>query len=114
MILDVETKSLLLGDAASPESQRAIEGALNGTPGVDRIIHMKTLYLGPDELMVAMKVAVQTSKSATDVANAINAVEERVRAAVPIARVLYIEPDIFHPEQADAVAGAQVTARDTH
>ncbi|MGS0687475.1 cation diffusion facilitator family transporter [Nakamurella sp. GG22] len=113
-ILGIETKSLLIGEGASAADVEAIRKAAEAGDDVDRIIHMKTLYLGPEELMVAMKVAVQTSKSATDVANAINAVEERVRAAVPIARVLYIEPDIFHPEQADAVAGAQVTARDAH
>ncbi len=114
VILGIETKSLLIGEGASANDVEAIRKAAEAGDDVDRIIHMKTLYLGPDELMVAMKVAVQTSTSATDVANAINAVEERVRAAVPIARVLYIEPDIFRPEQADAVAGDQVTVRNTH
>ena len=66
---------------------------------IEEIIHMKTLYLGPDELLVAMKVAVTATDSAAAVAAAINAVESRVRAAVPAARVLYIEPDIFDPER---------------
>ena len=56
---------------------------------------MKTLYLGPDELMVGMKVAVAATDSAQQVAQTIDALEQRVRAAVPIARVLYIEPDIY-------------------
>ncbi len=114
VILGIETKSLLIGEGASATDVEAIRKAAESGDDVDRIIHMKTLYLGPEELMVAMKVAVQTTKSAVDVAAAINAVEERVREAVPIARVLYIEPDIFHPEQAAAVPGAQVSAGDTH
>ena len=62
--------------------------------GVDRIIHMKTLHLGPDELLVAAKIAVGAQRMATDVAQIIDDAEARVRAAVPIARVIYLEPDI--------------------
>jgi len=106
-ILGVETKSLLIGEGASPADTAAIRAAAVNGPDVEQIIHMKTLYLGPDELLVAMKVAVTATRSAGDVAEAINAVESRVRAAVPIARVLYIEPDIYHPAQAgDSTAGA--------
>ncbi len=117
IILGVETKSLLIGEGASPADVAAIREAVESGDDVDRIIHMKTLYLGPDELLVAMKVAVSRGRSGQDIADAINAVEKRVRAAVPVARVLYIEPDIFHPEQVAAagagegtLAGAQVRA----
>ena len=85
VILAVETKSLLLGEAASPESQLAIEAALTGTPGVDRLIHMKTLHLGPDELLVAAKIGVTATSSAADVAATIDAAEQAVRAAEPLA-----------------------------
>ena len=57
-----------------------------------------------------MKVAVSGTQSATEVAAAINAVEQRVRAAVPIARSLYIEPDIFDPGRADARRSAAATS----
>ena len=112
-ILGVETKSLLIGEGASPADVEAIRKAAESGTDVDRIIHMKTLYLGPDELLVAMKVAVNGGQSGRDIANAINAVEQRVRTAVPVARVLYVEPDIFHPDQAAAAepaAGAQAGA----
>ena len=105
-ILGVETKSLLIGEGASPADLAAIRGAVEGGSDVDRIIHMKTLYLGPEELLVAMKVSVAGTRSATDIAAAINAVEGRVRAAVPTARVLYIEPDIFDPAREAEVTGA--------
>ncbi len=107
IVLGVETKSLLIGEGASPGDVAAIRTAVESGSDVDRIIHMKTMYLGPDELLVAMKVAVPASRSASDVAAAINAVEARVRAAVPVARVLYIEPDIFDP------AGSRVRAEST-
>jgi cation diffusion facilitator family transporter len=108
-ILGVETKSLLIGEGASMTDVDAIKAAAVAGHEVERIIHMKTLYLGPDELLVAMKVAVSGTQSAAEVAAAINAVEQRVRAAVPIARSLYIEPDIFDPDRASA-EGAGATA----
>jgi len=108
-ILGVETKSLLIGEGASMTDVDAIKAAAVAGHEVERIIHMKTLYLGPDELLVAMKVAVSGTQSAAEVAAAINAVEQRVRAAVPIARSLYIEPDIFDPDRARA-EGAGATA----
>lgn len=95
VILAIETKSLLLGEGAEAHDVVAIEKAMTAGPEVERIIHMKTLYLGPDELMVAAKVAVTTVDSAEELARGINAVEARVRAAVPIARVIYLEPDVF-------------------
>lgn len=93
-VLAIETKSLLIGEGATDEQRRAIESALVG-PHVERIIHMKTLYLGPDELMVAAKIAVSHDETALAVAKAIDAAEERIREAVPLARVIYLEPDIY-------------------
>lgn len=92
-VLAVEMNSLLIGEAGTPEHVTAILTALVGD-GVRRVIHMKTLHLGPEELLVAAKIAVEAQESAAAVARAINAAEARVRAAVPIARVIYLEPDI--------------------
>jgi cation diffusion facilitator family transporter len=94
-ILAVETKSLLLGEGANPESVAKIEKAVLAGDGIERIIHMKTLHLGPEELLVAMKIAVPRSERAEEVARHIDETEKRIRAAVPIARVIYIEPDIY-------------------
>jgi cation diffusion facilitator family transporter len=94
VFLAVETKSLLIGEAATPESVEAIERALTSTPGVEGVIHMRTLHLGPEELLVAAKIAVPADASAADIATAIDAAEERIRAAEPIARVIYLEPDL--------------------
>ncbi len=93
-ILAIETKSLVLGEAGSADDLHAIEKAIADEPLVDRIIHMKTLHLGPEELLVAAKIAVRGSNTAQDLAVAIDAAEARIRDAVPIARVIYLEPDI--------------------
>jgi cation diffusion facilitator family transporter len=94
VVLAIETKSLLLGEAAAPSEQRAIEDALTADPAVARVIHMRTMHLGPEELLVAAKIAVEHDETAADVARAIDAAEARVRAAIPIASMIYLEPDI--------------------
>ncbi|MDH2389901.1 cation diffusion facilitator family transporter [Streptomyces sp. HNM0663] len=95
IVLAAETKSLLLGEAAGTEDVEKIKTALVDGDAVTRIIHMRTLHLGPEELLVAAKIAVRHDDTADEVAASINAAEERIRAAVPIARVIYLEPDIY-------------------
>lgn len=94
IILAVETKSLLLGEGASPDVEVQIRAALESAPEVTRVIHMRTLHLGPEELLVAAKIAVDHNDTAADVARGIDEAEQRIRAAVPIARVIYLEPDL--------------------
>jgi cation diffusion facilitator family transporter len=105
VVLAIETKSLLLGESATPEDQRKIIEALeSGTPPLS-VIHMKTLHLGPDEVLVAAKVAVDHDDTAAAIARAIDEGERRIRAVVPTARVIYLEPDIRRPAvAADAAA----------
>jgi cation diffusion facilitator family transporter len=100
--LAVETKSLLLGESASEPAQRAILAALTGTAGVERVIHMKTLHLGPDELLVAVKIGVRATDSAADVAQTIDHAEQAVRGAEPTATSIYIEPDVFRADHTPA------------
>ncbi len=94
VVLAVETKSLLLGEGATPEAAARITAALVADPSVQRVIHMKTMHLGPDELLVAAKIAVAATDSAAEVARAIDAAEARIRAVEPVARMIYLEPDI--------------------
>jgi cation diffusion facilitator family transporter len=100
-ILAVETKSLLIGEAASSEMQTKIIGALEDGPELVRVIHLRTVHIGPDTLLVAAKVAVRETDTAAQIAAGIDAAEERVRAAVPIAKTIYLEPDIYRPSEAD-------------
>ncbi|CAM5229615.1 MULTISPECIES: cation diffusion facilitator family transporter [Streptomyces] len=108
LVLAAETKSLLLGEAAGLDDIKKIEAAIVDGDTVTRIIHMRTLHLGPEELLIAAKIAVQHDDTATEVAGAINAAEARIRAAVPIARVIYLEPDIY--SEAEAAKGPDPAA----
>ena len=92
--LAIETKSLLLGEAASPEAVGRIREALAATDGVNRVIHLKTLHLGPEEVLVAAKIAVEPTDSAAHIAEVINAAEAAIRAVEPQVTALYLEPDI--------------------
>ncbi|MER5420586.1 cation diffusion facilitator family transporter [Streptosporangium roseum] len=94
VILAIETKSLLIGEGAGPEAERRIREALEDTPEVTRLIHMRTLHLGPEEILVAAKIAVDHDDTASEVARGIDEAEQRIRAAVPEARVIYLEPDL--------------------
>jgi cation diffusion facilitator family transporter len=100
-ILAVETKSLLIGESAGTETQAKIVAALEDGPELLRVIHLRTVHIGPDSLLVAAKVAVRETDSAAQVAAGIDAAERRVRAAVPIATTIYLEPDVYRPAEAD-------------
>jgi len=93
VILAIETKSLLLGEGASPEAVRRIEAALVG-PGIVRVIHLRTQHLGPEELLVGAKVSVPADADGPAITQAIDAAERRVREVESIARVIYLEPDL--------------------
>ncbi|MBQ1001014.1 cation diffusion facilitator family transporter [Streptomyces nigra] len=108
VVLAIETKSLLLGESAGTEETKRIEAAIVDGDTVTGIIHMRTLHLGPEELLVAAKIAVQHDDTAAEIAGAINAAETRIREAVPIARVIYLEPDIY--SEAEAAKGADPEA----
>ncbi|MGP4004234.1 cation diffusion facilitator family transporter [Streptomyces sp. 8N706] len=101
-VLAAETKSLLLGESAGAEDVAKIREAVVDGTTVTGLIHMRTLHLGPEELLVAAKIGVQHESTAAQVSEAINAAEARIREAVPIARVIYLEPDIY----SDAAAAA--------
>lgn len=100
-ILAVETKSLLIGESASSDVQRRIVAALEDGPELVQVIHLRTVHIGPDSVLVTAKVAVRESDSAAQLTAGINAAEERVRAAVPTAKTIYLEPDIYQPDKAD-------------
>jgi cation diffusion facilitator family transporter len=100
--LAIETKSLLLGESASPEAQDRIRSALEGTRLFERVIHMKTLHLGPEELLVAAKVSVAGGAAAEEVARAIDEAEVAIRTAEPTARAIYLEPDLYRADHVPA------------
>jgi len=97
VVLGIETKSLLVGEGASDADRDEIFAAASADEQIRSIIHMKTLYLGPEELLVAVKIALSPETTFRDVAATIDRLEARVRAAVPAARIIYVEPDVLAP-----------------
>ncbi|MEY4491928.1 MAG: hypothetical protein RL085_339, partial [Actinomycetota bacterium] len=93
-VLGRETSSLLVGEGATADDTTLIRDALEVVVGKGAVIHMKTLYLGPDELMLGAKISVAKGATGEEIAETINAAEESVRNAVPATRVIYLEPDI--------------------
>jgi cation diffusion facilitator family transporter len=110
-ILATETKSLLIGESATAEVERAIVAALEDGPEVERVIHLRTLHLGPETLLVGAKIAVRGDQNAAAVVAGIDRAERRVRAAVPIAELIYLEPDIYQDSRADLTDPAIRAAR---
>jgi len=96
-VLAREMKSLLIGEAATPGDVAAIREAIEGTGEVRRVIHLRTLHLGPEELLVAAKLELSPSLDARGIAAAIDDAEARLRARVPIARLVFLEPDVWRP-----------------
>ncbi len=101
IVLTVEMQSLLIGEAASDDHIRAIAAAVRRTSGVERIIDIRTQHIGPDELLVAGKVEFDRSLTSTQLADAIDECEAEIRAVVPIARRIYLEPDLYERNHVD-------------
>ncbi|GAA4780158.1 MULTISPECIES: cation diffusion facilitator family transporter [Microbacterium] len=95
IVLGIETKSLLVGEGATEADFDRIVAAIEGGPEVEKLIHVKTLYVGPEELLVAGKIGLPEDISVADAARDIDAVEARIREAVPAARIIFLEPDVY-------------------
>ena len=111
VVLAVEMKSLLIGESANAEAEGAIVAALEDGPEVECVIHLRTVHIGPESLLVGAKIAVRGELTAAEIAAAINSAERRVREVVPIADVIYLEPDLYRPALDDATDPAVRAAR---
>ena len=93
VILVREMTSMLVGESALPEEVDAVYAALESAPLVDRVIHLRTLHVGPEALLVAAKIAIRHHQTAEDIARGIDEAERLLRAAVPTAEYVFLEPD---------------------
>ncbi|MFM8825823.1 MAG: cation diffusion facilitator family transporter [Actinomycetota bacterium] len=96
-VLGAEMKALLMGETASPENQRALLAALRSAPHIDRVIYLHTEHVGPETILVAAKVIVDPALAASEVSSAIDTAEVAMRTAVPGARFIFLEPDLWNP-----------------
>ena len=94
IFLAIEMTAMLVGEGALPEEVAAIEKALESSDGVLRVIHLRTLHVGPDELLVAAKIAIAHNETGAEIAADIDGAELALRAAVPTAKYVYLEPDL--------------------
>lgn len=94
-ILFREVQSLLIGEAVDAATERRLRKTILSVEEIDRVVDLKTLYTGPNEVFIAMKITVGGRATAKSIAQAIDEVEARIRRELPIARLIYIEPDIY-------------------
>jgi cation diffusion facilitator family transporter len=94
VFLAMEMAAMLVGESALPEEVLAIREALESSAGVVRVIHLRTLHVGPDELLVAAKIAIRHNDTGAQIAHDIDEAEAALRAAVPTATYVFLEPDL--------------------
>ena len=102
IVLAVEMASLLVGEAAAPEMVEKIRAILGAHPGVDRVIALRTSHVGPDDVVVNAKLEFSPALTAPKVSEVVNELEVALRAAVPEAHTIFIEPDVYRPGDGDA------------
>lgn len=112
IVLVVEMKSLLIGEAASRRDVETIRAAIEIDPSVTRLIHMRTQHMGPEELLIGAKVELDHSLTFPEVSEVVNRIERHVRAAVPTARMMYIEPDVTDGRRAAPAIDEHVPGHD--
>lgn len=100
VVLIIEVASLLVGEGADDDDIVAINRAFASIRGIDRVIHMKTLYLAPEQLMIGAKISVAPDRKVREVAVIINEAERAIRKAVPHAEIIYLEPDVWRDPKA--------------
>ena len=95
LLLSVEMQSLLIGESAEPHVEERIRALLLASPDVTRLIHMRTVHLGPDDLLLVAKIEFERGLDVPSLCERIDEAERAVRAQVPMARLIFIEPDVF-------------------
>ena len=98
LVLTFEMKSLLIGESATTSDRRALVAALSGSPGVERIIHLRTQHFGPEALLVAGKIQLSPHLTFREIADVIDRAETAMRESVPAATMIYLEPDVYDPD----------------
>ncbi|MFC5006867.1 cation diffusion facilitator family transporter [Dactylosporangium cerinum] len=93
--LSTRMRSLLIGESADQETLRRIEAAIEAEPLVQRMIHLRTMHLGPDQLLIAAKVAFAADETVAHVTDAINRVEARIRDDLDDECFVFLEPDVW-------------------
>jgi cation diffusion facilitator family transporter len=86
-----KTKELLIGQSVTPAQRQRMIELICSSPGVKELVHMRTMHLGPEEVLVGMKIAVDDNMRAKDTAQIVDVLEARLRAELPILKRIYVE-----------------------
>lgn len=87
------THGLLIGASATAEDQGRVLDLTEGTPGVDRVTQLLTMHVGPDVVILALKIAFQPAMSVATLEETTNEIERRIRKDLPHMQKIFIEAD---------------------
>jgi cation diffusion facilitator family transporter len=93
LVLAKVTHGLLIGESATPENQERALRLAASVVGVERVTQLLTLHLGPDVILLAMKIAFEPTLTVAEVEAVTNRIEEAIRAELPQMRKIFIEAD---------------------
>ena len=98
--LGMDSKELLIGRAASPEVQRLIREEIESKPGVDALLELQTMHIGPDALIVAARVALDDNLRADQAEDLADEVDQALTEKLPVQPHVFIDPTQARPAAA--------------
>ncbi len=91
-VLGRENKAFLIGQSVSEDLRKGIREEILAAPGVDEIVEVLTMRLGPDEVLVAARVDLDDQSSGGDLEDYADEVDRRVRERFPEVRHIFLDP----------------------
>jgi len=95
LFVGIETKSLIIGEGADPEMLRRIRLLLLREESITHVIHIRSLHLGAEDILLAVKAEFDTRLNPKQICSLINGIEADIRAHYPQVNKIFIEPDIY-------------------
>ncbi len=92
IILARESRSLLMGESADPKLLSRVAGLVNGDPAIRQISHALSTYMGPEEVLILLKVHFSEELSSAEMVTTIRRLRTSVKKDIPSVKQLYIEP----------------------
>jgi cation diffusion facilitator family transporter len=91
-VLARDAQSLLIGRSAPEADERQIAAIVAARPEVCELVHLRTMHLGPEEVIAALKVRFSGELTVRTLEARINELEAELRRALPRRRLIYVEP----------------------
>lgn len=110
-LLAYDTHGLLIGEGASPELRAQATALAEATPGVEAVTQLLSLHLGPESILLALKVRFRSDVSLAELEVTIDEIEARIRGAIPAMKRIFVEPDSDYVEALDPERRGVTTSR---